>query len=89
MAWLNFHLWIWLSLCWGRSCGQASCMHGKSRAEQPPTSATPRSTTARGGMGKRGLAIQLSQGQGRQPLTPEGAPRAAGVRLARAARTVA
>jgi hypothetical protein len=27
----------------------------------------------------RGLAIQLSQGQGRQPLAPEGAPRTAGV----------
>ena len=29
-----------------------------------------------------GLAMQLSQGQGRQPLAPEGAPPAAGVRLA-------
>jgi hypothetical protein len=27
----------------------------------------------------RGLTIQLSQGQGRQPLRPEGAPPAAGV----------
>ena len=27
----------------------------------------------------RGLTIQLSQSQGRQPLRPEGAPRAAGV----------
>ncbi len=29
----------------------------------------------------RGLALQLSQGQGRQPLASEGAPLAAGVRL--------
>jgi hypothetical protein len=86
MAWLNFHLWIWLSLCCGRSCGQASWRHGTSRAEQPPPSATPRFPTARGGMGKRGLAIQLSQGQGRQPLSPEGAPRAARARDVRASR---
>jgi hypothetical protein len=31
----------------------------------------------------RGLVLQLSQGQGRQPLAPEGAPLAAGVRLVR------
>ena len=31
----------------------------------------------------RGLTIQLSQGQGRQPLQPEGAPPAAGVCRAR------
>ena len=34
----------------------------------------------------RGLTIQLSQGQGRQPLRPEGAPRAAGVPRSQAAR---
>ena len=33
----------------------------------------------------RGLTIQLSQGQGRQPLRPEGAPRAAGVPRSQAA----
>jgi hypothetical protein len=60
-------------------------MPRKSRAEQPPTSETPRPTTARGGMCKIGLAIQLSQGQGRQPLSPEGAPQAVGVRCSRVA----
>ena len=34
----------------------------------------------------RGLTIQLSQGQGRQPLRPEGAPPAAGVPRSQAAR---
>ena len=85
MEWLNFNLLILLGLFCGRSCGQASWRHGTSRAEQPPPSATPRFPTARGGMGKRGLAIQLSQGQGRQPLSPEGAPQAVGVRCSRAA----
>ena len=33
----------------------------------------------------RGLTIQLSQGQGRQPLRPEGAPPAAGVLRSQAA----
>jgi hypothetical protein len=33
----------------------------------------------------RGLTIQLSQGQGRQPLRPEGAPPAAGVPRSQAA----
>ena len=33
----------------------------------------------------RGLTIQLSQGQGRQPLGPEGAPPAAGVPRSQAA----
>ena len=33
----------------------------------------------------RGLTIQLSQGQGRQPLRPEGAPPAAGVPRSHAA----
>jgi hypothetical protein len=33
----------------------------------------------------RGLAIQLSQGQGRQLLMPEGAPPAVGVQLFKAA----
>jgi hypothetical protein len=33
----------------------------------------------------RGLTIQLSQGQGRQPLPPEGAPPAAGVPRSQAA----
>ena len=33
----------------------------------------------------RGLTIQLSQGQGRQPLRPEGAPPAAGVLRSHAA----
>jgi hypothetical protein len=33
----------------------------------------------------RGLTIQLSQGQGRQPLRPEGAPLAAGVPRSQAA----
>ena len=36
----------------------------------------------------RGLTIQLSQGQGRQPLRPGGAPRAAGVPRTQAARAV-
>jgi hypothetical protein len=36
----------------------------------------------------RGLAIQLSQGQGRQPRAAEGAPLAVGGRLSRAARAV-
>ena len=34
----------------------------------------------------RGLTMQLSQGQGRQPLRPEGAPPAAGVPRSQAAR---
>ena len=45
--------------------------------------------TARGTMESqhtRGLTIQLSQGQGRQPLRPEGAPPAAGVPRSHAAR---
>jgi len=33
----------------------------------------------------RGLTIQLSQGQGRQPFRPEGAPPAAGVPRSHAA----
>ena len=33
----------------------------------------------------RGLTIQLSQGQGRQPLVPKGAPPAAGVLRSQAA----
>ena len=33
----------------------------------------------------RGLTIQLSQGQGRQPLRPEGAPPAAGMPRSQAA----
>ena len=33
----------------------------------------------------RGLTIQLSQGQGRQPFRPEGAPPAAGVLRSQAA----
>jgi len=33
----------------------------------------------------RGLTIQLSQGQGRQPVRPEGAPPAAGVLRSQAA----
>ena len=37
------------------------------------------------GMHARGLTIQLSQGQGRQPLVPEGAPPAAGVPRLKAA----
>jgi hypothetical protein len=37
----------------------------------------------------RGLTIQLSQGQGRQPLRPEGAPPAAGVPRSHAARAFA
>jgi hypothetical protein len=37
----------------------------------------------------RGLTIQRSQGQGRQPLRPEGAPPAAGVLRSHAARAVA
>jgi hypothetical protein len=42
----------------------------------------PRSTpvsVARGLSTPKGLASQLSQGQGRQPLVPAGAPRAVGV----------
>jgi hypothetical protein len=35
---------------------------------------------------RRGLTIQLSQSQGRQPLRPEGAPPAAGVPRSQAAR---
>jgi hypothetical protein len=45
-------------------------------------------TTARGiveSQHARGLTIQLSQGQGRQPFRPEGAPPAAGVLRSHAA----
>jgi hypothetical protein len=40
------------------------------------------------GMHARGLTIQLSQGQGRQPLVPEGAPLAAGVPRSNTARAL-
>ena len=80
-------LTLYLSPPRGTRCGRSPLC-----AILPCTHAMVVVQTARGPVESQhahGLTIQLSQGQGRQPLRPEGAPRAAGVRRSHAARAFA
>src|SRR5215470_16843211 len=60
MEWPNFNQVILVSVLCVRSYSQASCMHGKSRAEPSFTYALSRSTTQHGGIVHEGVAFTPS-----------------------------